>query len=158
MKNLLIITTLLTLTACAGSSENIAKAQSMSIPLVVNHITVGAPDAAEGMPVYIGFTNTSTRAIKYIDFEVQPFNRYGDAQRSDIGGKSTTTLRFDGRLVQPGQTVGSELFGYARWERIWYNSSIYCVQLRSVAVTYLDNGTWKGSPGVSDRAQPTRGC
>lgn len=158
MKNLLIITTVLTLTACAGSSENATKAQGLGIPLVVNHLTVGAPDHAEGMPVNIGFSNASSRAIKYIDFEVQPFNRYGDAQRSDIGGKSTTTLRFDSRLVQPGQTVGSEMFGYARWQRVWYNSSIYCLKLRGVTVTYLDNGTWKGSPVINARAQPTRGC
>jgi hypothetical protein len=72
MKYLILIATVLTLTACAGSSEDVAKAQGLGIPLVVNHSTVGAPDYAQGMPVYIGFTNVSSRPVKYIDFEVEP--------------------------------------------------------------------------------------
>jgi hypothetical protein len=90
MKYLILIATVLTLTACAGSSEDVAKAQGLGIPLVVNHSTVGTPDYAQGMPVYIGFTNASSRPVKYIDFEVEPFNRYGDVQRSDIGRKWTS--------------------------------------------------------------------
>ena len=158
MKSFVLVLILIYICSCAVNSDDLLKAQALGVPVVIHHLTVGAPNYASGMPVNIGFSNASNKSIKYLDFEVEPFNQYGDPQVSEIGNKSLAKLRFSSMLVQPNQLVGGEFLGYPRWENVWYNRAIYCVKIAKLTVTYIDNDTWEGMPLINADAQRTRGC
>jgi hypothetical protein len=158
MKYFVLALILISATGCTVNSDDLLKAQALGVPVVIHHLSVGAPNYANGMPVNIGFSNASDKPIKYFDFEVEPFNQYGDPQVSEIGNQSLANFRFDSVLVQPNQLVGRELLGYPSWENVWYNRAIYCVKIKKLTVTYIDNETWKGMLLIKANAQKIRGC
>jgi len=103
------------------------------LPLLITNIHVGAPDSAGGANVNVNFINISNQPIKYALFDVIPYNRVGDVQRSDIGGYSKRTLENTG-IFSPGRTNG-----YGRFERVWYNNGIWCMEITGITLVRMDD-------------------
>ena len=62
-------------------------------PILVGNLTTYKPNSAGGVDVRIQFWNNSQQTIKYVYFDVTPYNRVGDKTRSEVGGKSLLSLR-----------------------------------------------------------------
>ncbi|MBW7473881.1 hypothetical protein K0T92_03920 [Paenibacillus oenotherae] len=104
--------------------------------LRVSKVYPGEPNSADGVNLYVHWTNKSDKTIKYIYFEVVPYNAVGDIVSSDIGGGSTFRGMHTGP-TKPGVSFGSQYY----WENAWYNNTITQVQLRKVDITYMDEST-----------------
>jgi hypothetical protein len=102
----------------------------------VQSITTSEPNFAGGVDLHIIWTNKSSKTIKYVTFQVVPYNAVGDPQSSEIGGTSS----FGGKVtgpINPGQTYG----GDSLWENAWYNSTIKTAKLTEIDITYMDDST-----------------
>lgn len=102
----------------------------------VSSVWCDSPDYAGGVDVYIRFTNTSSKTIKYITWKVTPYNGVGDIAASEIGNKKTTELSDTGPYA-PGGGHGSELY----WRAVWYNSTIKTIVLNEISIEYTDGST-----------------
>lgn len=135
------------LSSCAAGVSNI---QDNEAPVRLSHLSAGPPDYAGGIGARMSFSNVGDKAIKYLRFTAAPYNRVGDLQKSDIGGHSEYVLEVQGPL-EPGQSRGSEFFGYVRWERLWYNRSIVCLELVRMELIFMDDTTRTFGKPVIDR-------
>lgn len=90
------------------------------------------PDSAGGTGVKIFIKNDSEKTIKYVSFEVIPYNAVNDVAPSEIGGKTNQWLTITGP-INPGADHME-----AQWESIWYNSTIKRVEIRTIEVEYMD--------------------
>ncbi|HEY5587871.1 MAG TPA: hypothetical protein VIK86_02830 [Candidatus Paceibacterota bacterium] len=116
-----------------AAKKKVDDARSM---LKVIKLYPSAPNSAGGVDLNILWTNSSKKVIKYIIFEVVPYNAVGDVQSSDIGGDSNFRGKVTGP-VNPGENDG----GGSVWECAWYNSTITSVKLVGVDITYMDDST-----------------
>ncbi|MCB2297077.1 hypothetical protein [Clostridium tagluense] len=95
-----------------------------------------SPNSAGGVDLNIVWENSSSKIIKYITFEVVPYNAVSDAQSCSISGNSN----FRGKVTGPinaGETYGDN----SSWECAWYNNTITSVKLVGVDITYMDGST-----------------
>ena len=105
------------------------------------------PNSAGGVDVSICFQNTSIREIKYVTFEVTPYNAVDDPISSEVGSTSTTTLRYTGPLA--GGTFGS-----GTWDSVWYNGTFAYALIDGLTVEYTD-GTTVGYPSLGYKGAST---
>lgn len=101
----------------------------------VTKLQVSSPNSAGGVSLYIGFRNMSDRVIKYITFEVVPYNAVGDIAYCEIRHYSN----FRGRDTGPyekGEGLLGNNSGY--WDCAWYNYDITDVKLISIDIEYMD--------------------
>ncbi|HIF93546.1 MAG TPA: hypothetical protein EYQ60_10545 [Myxococcales bacterium] len=146
MKKLIIIPILLSIFGCASSSKAfIESAKERGTPLVVSRVEVKYPNSAGGVGLRIHFTNTSNRTLKYIVFSVEPYNKVGDIAPSEIGGKTLAHLQSIGPIIS-GEYRGDYDFGFIAyraptWLNVWYNHSIYCINLIGIDITYMGGET-----------------
>ena len=100
----------------------------------VLEIETSDPNSAGGVDVDITYRKTSDATdddIKYVWFTVVPYNRVGDAEASEIGGKSKTTIRYVGPIDDNEKhTITSEC--------CWYNSDIDYAEIVKVEIEYMD--------------------
>lgn len=102
----------------------------------VKSITTSEPNSASGVDLHIVWTNKSDKTIKYVTFEVVPYNAVGDAQYCSIRNYSN----YKGRVTGPinsGQTYGDDYL----WENAWYNNTIKNAKLVSINIIYMDDST-----------------
>lgn len=83
----------------------------------VTDVFTSAPNSAGGVDLILYWKNNATTEIKYIYIYVTPYNRVGDIESSEIGGKTTAKCR----MVGP-YSCGDG--GRAVFENVWYNNSI----------------------------------
>lgn len=80
------------------------------------------------------------KEIKYLYFEVVPYNAVGDIVRSDIGGKTTARLKITGPYA-PGagdaQIIGNKWYG-SFWEAVWYNNTVTKLKFTKIEIQYMD--------------------
>lgn len=74
--------------------------------------------------------------IKYIEFTFQPYNNVSDIQKSEINNFSN----FTGQATGP--IKAAEKFQTYYWENAWYNSTISCVKITKVKITYMDGSSY----------------
>ena len=101
----------------------------------VTKLQVSRPNSAGGVSLYIGFKNMSDKIIKYITFEVVPYNAVGDIVYCDIRDYAN----FRGQATGPyakGEGLAGNNSGY--WDCGWYNYSITDVELGSIYIQYMD--------------------
>lgn len=110
----------------------------MAETIRVNRIFTGWPNSADGVDLYIDYTNISGRTIKYIYFGVVPYNAVGDIEPCDIRGYSIFTGRCTGPIA-PGE--GSNPDYPTHFECAWYNSDIREARIASIKVVFLDDGS-----------------
>jgi hypothetical protein len=107
-----------------------------STPITVLGVAPREPNSAAGVDMDIVVRNTDPRrAIKYMYFTVTPYNAVGDVVRSSIGGETAKRLQVTGPIEPDGK------FEWRHWNPVWYNSSITCVVLNSVSITFMDGTT-----------------
>ena len=98
-------------------------------------LKAGTPNSVGGVDLFIGFKNLSDKTIKYITFEVAPYNAVGDMVYCEI----RDTAIFRGQATGP-YAKGEGLAGNSSeyWSCAWYNSTIKSVELRSIDIEYMD--------------------
>lgn len=136
------------LVGCGASTADLNYARGHESPLLVNHVHTTAPDTLGGVSVRLGFVNAGEKPWKYLDLQVEPYNQFGD-----IAG-DRSAIRWTG-LVEPGQDVGNEIGGYAGFPVLWYDRTIYCANVLTAKITFVDNSIWESdsperfvSPGI----------
>ena len=102
-----------------------------SCPVVLEEIYTITPNSAGGIDLVIYWKTYSQREIKYIYLYATPYNRVGDIEASEIGGKTTTCCR----MVGPYDAGDG---GRAEFENVWYNYSISETKINQIEIEYMD--------------------
>lgn len=102
----------------------------------VSRVYPSKPNSAGGVDAHVVWQNTSNKTIKYVSFELEPYNAVGDVVECTIRGRSASRGRVTGP-IKPGQWYGENRY----WECAWYNSTICKVKLISVEIEYMDGST-----------------
>lgn len=100
-------------------------------PFIISGVEVHWIDSVGGVDIGIGSDNISNKTVKYVRYEVTPYNQVGDIQRSEIGGVSTTRIYSTGPYA-PMTTIGEY------WGDVWYNNNISCFVINRATVEYMD--------------------
>lgn len=100
-------------------------------PVKVNSYYSTEPNSADGVSVYIDWYCENTKEIKYIYFDVTPYNRVDDKQYCEIRYYSTRTCSLTGPFSE-----GSADCSY--WDCVWYNRDIDYIVLNSISIEYMD--------------------
>jgi uncharacterized repeat protein (TIGR02543 family) len=88
-----------------------------------------------GVDNYITYINNSDKTIKYIVFNITPYNAVNDKISCSIARRSSFRLQ-DVGPIKKNQKGG----GY--WEAVWYNSTTKFAKMTSIEIEYTD-GTKK---------------
>lgn len=99
------------------------------------------PNSFGGVDAHIVWKNTSDKTIKYITFELVPYNAVGDIVACDIRGFRRAGGTVTGP-IKPGQTYG---YGYY-WDCMWYNNTIKKIVLTEIDIEYMDGTTKNIAP------------
>jgi hypothetical protein len=102
-----------------------------SLPIFVNSYKT-ENDYLDAVNVYITFENTSKKTIKYVDFEVIPYNRVDDITYSTIDHVSK-------KIIQVVDYISPSTRYTAKWKAVWFNNSISYMKINSIKITYSDN-------------------
>lgn len=128
-------------------AEEVSQAKKTGAPVLVTGIQTFPPNSAGGVSVRVHYVNISDSTLKYVSFELLPFNAVGDVQASEIHGRRVATIQDvgpinpgDGNGVSPWKTMGT-------WNNVWYNRSIKCSVISRVEVEYMDGGAESFSDG-----------
>ena len=92
-----------------------------------------SPNSAGGVDFNIIWQNKSDKTIKYVAFEVVPFNAVGDIVECTIRNSSN----FRGQVTGP---IGKNKWsGYGTtWSNAWYNNTIKKIEITEVNIDYID--------------------
>ncbi len=124
--------------SCYTIPDNVIDtARANNLPIIITSLHPGHPNSVGGVDLYIRFMNISKKTIKYITFEVTPYNRVGDKMKCEIRGYSN----FSGKAQGPFKKGQWGPNGY--WENAWYNSWIDHVILNSIIIEFMDGTTIK---------------
>lgn len=119
------------------NEEVLKKAKSKNQDILIRGVNVSKINSAGGVNVSLEWLYLNEdKEIKYIEFTLLPYNDVSDLQRSEIGNSS----QFTGRATGP--VKASDDFKTYYWENAWYNSTISCVKLIKVKVTYMDGSSY----------------
>lgn len=110
------------------------------------------PNSAGGVSIQITFQNDTQKTIKYVYFDVVPYNAVKDVQSCTISGKIKAELSFTGP-VEPG-AVCRDVY----WENVWYNYTITTLDLVKVEVLYMDGSSEKLTGADIKYGNPPSGC
>ena len=102
----------------------------------ISRVYPSRPNSAGGVDAHVVWQNKSSKTIKYITFELEPYNAVGDVVCCTIRGRSAARGKVTGP-IKPGQWYGEN--GY--WECAWYNSTITKIKLISTEIEYMDGST-----------------
>ena len=121
-------------------------------------------NSANGVNVYVDWENLSEKEIKYMHFNLELYNRVGDALTCDIADKKDIWIYQTGPIPQGkgmynvysyNSDVAQRPFrsdvSYSEykndnrngwegiyWDSVWYNSQAYCVKIIGVKIEYQD--------------------
>ena len=103
-------------------------------PVKVKEIYTIEPNSAGGIDLVVYWETISQREIKYIYLYATPYNRVGDIEASEIGGKTTVRCR----MVGPYKNNDG---GRAEFENVWYNNAISDTKIDKIEIEYMDGET-----------------
>lgn len=132
---------------CERCQENIGAdlAQSIQSIIQIHEVYPSKPNSAGGVDMNVAFSNTSNKTIKYIHFNVTPYNGVGDSVKCDIRDYYSFTGYVTGPL-EPGyrgySRVGKRTSAVHTWGEAWYNYDIKTLELNSVKIEYMDGSTY----------------
>lgn len=115
-------------------AEEAAKSEAEKVheTIQLQEIAVDRINSANGVDVKIAWRNCSSKVIKYITFEVNPYNAVGDRVRCEITNSDSRRLQITGPIEK----------GYAPeyyyWEAVWYNNTIKTLKLSTIEIEYMD--------------------
>ena len=117
-----------------NEAEEKAKIQEAQNTVRIHRLWCSAPDSAGGVEVYIHYTNTSSKTIKYFTFGVNLLNGVGDVISSGVGINGNVQYCRDDGPIAPGAKSGGSGFYWGKY----YDYSIKSLRLVSVDVEYMD--------------------
>jgi hypothetical protein len=92
-----------------------------------------SPNSAGGVDFNIIWQNKSNKVVKYITFEVVPYNAVGDIVECTIRNSST----FRGQVTGPIKKNKWNGYG-TTWSNAWYNNTIKKIKVTGVDIDYVD--------------------
>lgn len=104
----------------------------------VTKLAKSKPNSAGGVDLFIGFENKSEKVIKYITFDVIPYNAVGDPVKCDIRRRSLFGAKSTGPY-NIGEGLEGDYSGY--WENAWYNYHVETLSLNEINIEYMDGTT-----------------
>jgi len=126
----------------------------LNSPIIIQSLSTSEPNSAGGVSINIDFWNVSGKTIKYVYFDVIPYNRVGDLTTSEITGKSLVCIRVTD-FIKPFKSYG------ASGDCVWYNNSIASFKIESIRIVYTDNSEKSLSSNQIDKIlniNPTKYC
>ena len=112
--------------------ELINRAKKHKSPIAVTNAAIYDINSADGVSIYIDYINTSDKVIKYIDFELLPYNRVYDP------------LPAKTKIAQVVNFIKSNsVINHSAWDCFWYDSSLLYFEIKSINVIYQDNSSDK---------------
>lgn len=106
----------------------INRAKECNSPLAITRSGIYDINTADGVSVMINFINTSNKKIKYIYFDLLPYNRVDDAI---VKFAKTVTLT---NYIEPSDNVYTFI-----GDCIWYDSTLSYFDILSIKVIFNDN-------------------
>ena len=98
------------------------------LPFEDGHFTMNFVDGIE--PEFL-ILNKWNKEIKYINFNLEFYNRVGDQEYDELGGYSSTNLRIIGPIKARG-------CGWYSWNAIFYNNAVYSMKITTAKITFMD--------------------
>lgn len=142
---LIVLAFSLTLSGCVTLSHQgeVSRAKSEGNPILIVRALTNPPNSVGGIDVGIQFFNLTDEPLKYVIFEVTPFNAVGDIVASEISQKTTEIIKVTG----PIEPVGGVSRGLNIWRAVWYNYSIRCFVVDRVTIITMEDSekTLRGS-------------
>lgn len=111
----------------------------------VYELNVDDINSADGVDVEITWINKSDKTIKYIVFEVVPYNAVDDIVKCRIRNKSTSRLQSTGPFATGEgdayySSYSNEWWG-GIWEAVWYNNTVVRLEFKKIEIEYIDGTT-----------------
>ncbi len=103
-------------------------------PIKVNSYYCTEPNSADGVSLYVDWSYSGDKEIKYIHFDLTPYNRVDDKQHCQIRYYSTRTCSLTGPFSD-----GANDCSY--WDCVWYNRDIEYIVLEEISIEYMDGTT-----------------
>jgi len=97
----------------------------------ITGFSTSRPNSAGGVNMTIKWKNESENEIKYITFDVQPFNAVDDSVSCEIRRNSSIDLEFTGPFKAGSRNTSTE-------RNAWYNSDIRSARLNEIVIEYMD--------------------
>ena len=113
-----------------ASLHELQRAKHAGKPIFVSLLLATKPGRSGKSSAHMQFFNTSNKIYKYVDTDVEPYNRVGDLVR--LQGQPETRLRFTGPLNSqrtPGTTV---------WPGVWDDATITCLKIKRITISHMD--------------------
>lgn len=115
----------------------------------VYELNIDDINSADGVDVEITWVNNSSKTIKYIVFEVIPYNAVNDVVKCRIRNESSRRLQStgpyntgegDAYLYTSYDGTSSEWWG-GIWEAVWYNNTVDRLEFNKIEIEYMDGTT-----------------
>lgn len=118
-------------------SYDISQAKQEGIPILIYHCACLEPNIVNGVDVLLNFFNTSHKTIKYVYFEVLPYNAVDDIVYSEINNDSYVSLKATGPIYpdSPSCRTALDCKGYSN---VWYNSTIEYIRINQINIIFMD--------------------
>ena len=100
----------------------------------ITGLSTSRPNSAGGVNATINWRNESDNEIKYITFDVEPFNAVDDSVSCEIRRNSSVDLEFTGPFRSGSRNTSTE-------RNVWYNKDIRRAQLNEVEIEFMDGTT-----------------
>lgn len=110
----------------------ISRGKEINSPIVILYSDIIDINSAGGVSSKIDFINISEKKIKYVNFDLIPYNRVYDQAYSEIGGESVKT-------VQVVNFISPNDYYNAVWKNVWYNSTIAFMNICKIEIIFDDN-------------------
>lgn len=105
-------------------------------PIVVTSLETMFPNSAGGVNVEIVFKNISEQKLKYVFFDVVPYNNVDDMVECTVTGKSIRTIQITGPIK-----IDEKCPAVRTYKNVWWNSTIRRAEIVGIKVTYMDGST-----------------
>ena len=116
----------------ADEDSIVENARLAGVPIIITEYKTSRPNSANGVDCSIKFFNISNKRLKYAYFTVIPYNTVDDITYSTTNNKSEAELQYTG-FVEPSKSIN------AKWETVWYNSTIKYMDIIKVRIVFDDN-------------------
>jgi hypothetical protein len=100
----------------------------------VRSVRVSRPNSVGGVDVNVHWTNKSSKTIKYVSFDVVPYNAVGDVVACEIRRHAEAGVKETGPF-RPGQGNRPN----ESWQNVWYNPTIRRAELTGIRIIYMDS-------------------
>ena len=112
----------------------------------VYELNVDDINSADGVDVEITWINKSDKTIKYIVFEVVPYNAVDDVVKCRIRNESNRRLQSTGPFAtgEGDAYLYTSVFGDKSewwggiWEAVWYNNTVVRLEFNKIEIEYMD--------------------